>query len=103
MSVITLALAAKTIAPATGRTMVWITSLTWFTAGTLSAKNSTSVNTINKPITHQLVSVSQGEFNWIKSVKRATMAITSNGIYALSPALAESPNAGLNAYIPLLV
>ena len=41
----TLADAAKAMAPATGRINVWIASLIWLKAGTLSARNSIMINT----------------------------------------------------------
>jgi len=79
-SVRTLALAANTIAPAAGRMKDWIISLTWFTAGNLSAKNSTSESTINKPMIHQLESASQGCCSFNKLVNLANRATTSKGM-----------------------
>jgi hypothetical protein len=77
--VTTSVLAAKRIAPAAGRMKVWMASLTWLTAGTLSAKNSTSPRRTSAPITHQLSRASQGELSWIQSVKRAASATISSG------------------------
>jgi hypothetical protein len=79
-SVITRALAAKTMAPAVGRTKVWMASLIWLTAGTLSAKNSIRESTTSRPIIHQLSSAFHGSLRLIRSVKREIRAITSSGI-----------------------
>jgi hypothetical protein len=75
------------------KTNVWMMSLIWLIAGTLSAKNSTTARMRINPMIHQLVKVSQGWESFIRLVNFARSAIASNGIYAFKPALAESPNA----------
>ena len=87
------ALAAKTIAPAVGLIKLWIMSLKWFTAEILSARISITDRNIKTPITHQDVMASQGWLSFISSVYLARRETTSSGMYAFSPALAESPNA----------
>jgi len=68
ISVITLALAAKAMAPAAGRMIVCMASLMWFTAGILSAKNSITDSTTSKAMIQPLARVSQGWFKRISSV-----------------------------------
>ncbi len=58
MSVMTWALPANRIAPAAGRTKVWMPSLTLSTAGILSATISTTNSTAIRPMAHQLLSKS---------------------------------------------
>ena len=95
-------LAAKTMAPAVGLIKLCTISLTWFTAGTLSATISMIERKINTPITHQEVMASQGELSLIKSVYFASSETTSKGIYAFNPALAERPNAEIMLKISIL-
>ncbi len=96
------ALAAKTMAPAVGRTKLCTTSLIWLTAGILSASISMIERKINVPITHQEVMASHGELSLIRSVYFASSETTSRGIYAFNPALAESPNAEMMLKISIL-
>lgn len=94
ISVTTLVLAAKAIAPAVGRMKdCMMTSLMLLITGNLSTRNSISDKITSKLIIHQLARASQGELSVIRSVKRAIRAMTNKGIYAFKPALAESPNA----------
>lgn len=86
-------LAAKTMAPAAGRTKLWIMSLMWFTSGILSASISITVRKIKVPIIHQEVMPSQGDPSFIKSVYLAINDTTNKGIYAFNPVLAERPKA----------
>jgi hypothetical protein len=62
-------------------------------AGTLSTKNSTTDNSINRPITHQFSKVFHGGVNVIRLVNFAKHATIRRGIYAFNPALAERPKA----------
>ena len=55
-------------------------SLAWLTAGTLSAKNSTSVRIANAPMTHHELSASHGLLSVTQSVKRAISETISSGI-----------------------
>ncbi|NTV88834.1 MAG: hypothetical protein HGA22_00490 [Clostridiales bacterium] len=78
-SVTTFVLAANNTAPAVGRMKVWMASFTWLTAGTLSAKNSTSPSTTNTPITHQLSNASHGGLSSIQPVNRPASETISRG------------------------
>ncbi len=60
-------LAAKSTAPAVGRTKVWMTSLAWLTAGTLSAKNSMISSTTKTPIIQGFSSAVHGSLSWMRS------------------------------------
>ncbi len=68
MSVMTSALAAKAIAPAAGRTKVWIRSLMWLTAGSLSVSISMMTRMPSRIRIHGLARVSQGVLRLIRSV-----------------------------------
>jgi len=74
VSPMTPALAAKRRAPATGRTKVWMASLTVSAAGTLSTRNSMTSSTANTPITHQLSRASQGGLRVIREARRCRQA-----------------------------
>ena len=80
------ALAAKRTAPAVGRMKVCTASLTWSTAGILSATASIRQSTVSKPMVHQLVRASHGEVRsmrlvmssaWIWRMTILTMRSTS--------------------------
>ena len=75
--------------PAAGRTTVWTTSLTWSTAGTLSATTSTRSSTAMSPMTHQEPMPSNGARRCTQP-KCWASATASSGMYAFSPAGAAS-------------
>ena len=78
---------------AAGRTKVWMASLMWSMPTILSASTSIANSTTSSPIIHGFSSVSHGELNAIKSVKRASSATVNSGTYAFNPADVDSPNA----------
>ena len=78
-SLITLPLAAKRTAPATGRTKVWMVSLMLSTMGNLSTVTSMASSTVKTPSTHAFSRALHGSCSVIRSVKRAISPTISSG------------------------